>query len=84
MLAHNSASYIATAIESVRAQTFQDWELLISGRCFDRRNREKLSNPISKTRDSLCPPSGESQAGEQLDLRDRKYVGANTHDAPCR
>jgi glycosyltransferase involved in cell wall biosynthesis len=30
MLAHNSASYIATAIESVRAQTFQDWELLIS------------------------------------------------------
>ena len=30
MLAHNSAGYIATAIESVRAQTFQDWELLIS------------------------------------------------------
>ena len=30
MLAHNSASYIKTAIESVRAQLFQDWELLIS------------------------------------------------------
>ena len=30
MLAHNSASYIETAIESVRAQAFQEWELLIS------------------------------------------------------
>ena len=30
MLAHNSASYITTALESVLAQTFQDWELLVS------------------------------------------------------
>ena len=30
LLAHNSASYITTALESVRAQTFQDWELLVS------------------------------------------------------
>jgi glycosyltransferase involved in cell wall biosynthesis len=30
LLAHNSASYITTALESVIAQSFQDWELLIS------------------------------------------------------
>jgi glycosyltransferase involved in cell wall biosynthesis len=30
MLAHNSASHITTALEGVRAQTFQDWELLVS------------------------------------------------------
>lgn len=30
LLAHNSARYIRTAIESVLAQTFADWELLIS------------------------------------------------------
>ena len=30
LLAHNSASYITTALESVVAQSFQDWELLIS------------------------------------------------------
>ena len=30
MLAHNSAAFIKTAVESVRAQTFGNWELLIS------------------------------------------------------
>jgi glycosyltransferase involved in cell wall biosynthesis len=30
LLAHNSASYITTALESVLAQSFQDWELLVS------------------------------------------------------
>jgi glycosyltransferase involved in cell wall biosynthesis len=30
LLAHNSASFITTALESVRAQTFPDWELLVS------------------------------------------------------
>lgn len=30
MLAHNSAGFIKTALDSVKAQTFQDWELLIS------------------------------------------------------
>ena len=30
LLAHDSASYITTALESVLAQTFQDWELLVS------------------------------------------------------
>jgi hypothetical protein len=30
MLAHNSARFIKTALDSVCAQTFQDWELLIS------------------------------------------------------
>lgn len=30
MLAHNSASFIKTALDSVRGQTFRDWELLVS------------------------------------------------------
>lgn len=30
LLAHNSAGFITTALESIRDQTFQDWELLIS------------------------------------------------------
>jgi glycosyltransferase involved in cell wall biosynthesis len=30
MLAHNSARYLETALESVLAQTFSDWELLVS------------------------------------------------------
>jgi Glycosyl transferase family 2 len=30
MLAHNDASYIRTALESVLAQTFEDWEVLVS------------------------------------------------------
>ncbi len=30
LLAHNSASYIRTALESVLDQSFQDWELLVS------------------------------------------------------
>ncbi len=30
MLAHNSAGFIKTALDSVQAQTFRDWELLVS------------------------------------------------------
>lgn len=43
MLAHNSASFIKTALDSVCAQTFQDWELLIS----DDASTDKTGDVVS-------------------------------------
>ena len=43
MLAHNSASYITTALESVLAQTFQHWELLVS----DDASTDETENAVA-------------------------------------
>ena len=75
LLAHNSASYITTALESVLAQTFQDWELLVS----DDASTDETGNLVAavprRPSDSLRSPSRESQAGKQLGVCDGEYLG---------
>jgi len=44
LLAHNSAGHITTALESVLAQTFQDWELLLS----DDASTDETGNLVAR------------------------------------